>query len=140
MSIIVTGYATEEGYGSDQVAHLKLRGGRIAGYQAAYMATSLLCGIIGGVIAGMLARIPFCSAPDNLFNDAQEWETPKLETPFFHDIRGEISRGRGNSAELQMTEEQKAYVLRLCFCFGGCIVANSRLSLNRSFSSLLCFL
>jgi len=42
-----------------------------------------------------------------MFEDAENWEVPHLEIPYYFDHRGEISRGKGNNALVEKDHERE---------------------------------
>eukprot|EP01012_Entosiphon_sulcatum_P006379 TRINITY_DN129_c0_g1_i3.p1 TRINITY_DN129_c0_g1~~TRINITY_DN129_c0_g1_i3.p1 ORF type:complete len:722 (-),score=98.16 TRINITY_DN129_c0_g1_i3:101-2266(-) len=80
--------------------------------QLAYIGITLGIAIVSGVITGFFLRLPFFVSREegdptkvSVFTDHVHWETPELEIPYFFDVRGEVSRGAGNQAELQARME-----------------------------------
>ena len=112
----VGGYRGNEGYSFAQLAHTfpKRAGydaaghlnadGRSANTQAAiqfaYMMTSVWIGLISGAVAGSFAmtRLFTPSKAENMYVDSEHWEVPHLETPYYFDHRGEVSRGPDGKA------------------------------------------
>ena len=113
-SIIAATVASDSSYSADDYSTIfgsYRAAGRTAGvqglFQLIYMATSIGIGIGTGLITGLIARHPFFEPPadddtDAVFQDDQWWEVPHLELPYFFDRRGEVSRGAGNLAEINI--------------------------------------
>ena len=113
-SIIAAAVATDTHYSNADYASVfgdKRAGDRSAGlqalYQLIYLGTSIGIGVGAGLFCGILARLPFFEPPaddktDDVFQDDRWWEVPHLELPYFFDRRGEISRGAGNLAQVNV--------------------------------------
>ena len=113
-SIIAAAVASDASYSQDDyltVFGSHRAGGRTAGQQALfqliYIGTSMGIGAGAGFFCGLLARLPFFEPPapddtDAVFQDSEWWEVPHLEVPYFFDRRGEISRGAGNLAQVNV--------------------------------------
>ena len=113
-SIIAAAVASDASYSADD--YLTIFGsyraaGRTAGVQALfqliYMATSIGIGLGAGLITGLVACHAFFQPPsdddtDAVFSDDAYFEVPHLELPYFFDRRGEVSRGAGNLAEINI--------------------------------------
>ena len=81
--------------------------GQQALFQLIYIATSIGIGAGAGFFCGLVARLPFFEPPadddtDAVFQDSGWWEVPHLELPYYFDRRGEVSRGAGNLAQVNV--------------------------------------
>ena len=113
-SIIAAAVASDSSYSADDYATIfgsYRAGGRSAGvqglFQLIYMATSIGIGLGTGLLTGLIAKQPFFEPPadddtDAVFQDDAWWEVPHLELPYYFDRRGEVSRGAGNLAEINI--------------------------------------
>jgi ammonium transporter Rh len=96
--------------GNDPLATPALRGGNAGvGVQAAYMGTTVLIACGGAVFTGLLARLSLFEPlnAESLFSDALWWETPTAESPYYHDLRGEVARGLSNEVSAVTAEGTK---------------------------------
>ena len=113
-SVIAAAVASDSSYSADDYATIfgsHRAAGRTAGVQALfqliYMGTSIGIGLGTGLLTGLIAQHAFFEPPadddtDAVFQDDQWWEVPHLELPYYFDRRGEVSRGAGNLAEINI--------------------------------------
>ena len=113
-SIIAASVAADTSYSAEDFSSVfgsDRAGGRSAGvqglFQLVYMGTSIGIGLSAGFFTGLLARLSFFEPPgeddsDAVFQDDRWWEVPHLELPYYFDRRGEISRGAGNLAQVNV--------------------------------------
>lgn len=101
----IDGIGNATGYGEGQLLKVfaERTGARSANKQAAiqfaYMMTSFWIALTAGSIAGHLATLKLFKPTEveNLYIDQEYWEVPQLETPYYFDHRGEISRAEPTS-------------------------------------------
>jgi ammonium transporter Rh len=74
------------------------RGPNGALVQFAYIGMTIGIAGIGGFVTGLIGRLKIFQplAADRIFTDQGWWETPTVESPYFHDLRGEVARGLAN--------------------------------------------
>ncbi len=106
-SVIAASQASLSSYGADQLSvNFPARPGRSANTQALfqfyYILATLGISIVGGFFTAVVMKLDFFGTPqvEESFRDAKYFEVPSLETPYYFDQRGEISRGPGNTVDL----------------------------------------
>ncbi len=91
VSILAARSATADEYGAVQLAQVfpgrsdSRGGGAQSGIQLAFMITTLIISIVGGLITGAVVRRPFFEPlkSGKEFDDAESWEVPSEELPYY---------------------------------------------------------
>ena len=79
-----------------------------AAFQFAFMCCTLGISLVSGTVAGLILRLSFFEPVPRarLFEDSNHWETPAQEIPYYFDERGEVSRGKANTAASEEEQER----------------------------------